>query len=140
MPCMVGYEDAVIVYLIFILQAYFRKGCALYGLGRYEDAVVALLQCLALDSSISSARNYLSKVCFKFINIVMKLINVFSYVDNRHFFSFFIVGAVCYRTHIFQISLGMSNNSKYNVIFRLYNLSKRSKLSNFCCHPFIQQY
>ncbi|VDI39404.1 Hypothetical predicted protein [Mytilus galloprovincialis] len=42
-------------------KAYFRKGRALFGLDQYEDAVVALLQCLALDPSIASAKDYLSK-------------------------------------------------------------------------------
>jgi hypothetical protein len=32
------------------------------GLDRHDEAVVALLQCLALDSSITSAKHYLSKV------------------------------------------------------------------------------
>lgn len=42
-------------------KGYFRRGCALYGLSRYEESVVALLQCLALDSSIDTAKDYLSK-------------------------------------------------------------------------------
>ncbi|KAK6173031.1 hypothetical protein SNE40_016570 [Patella caerulea] len=42
-------------------KGYFRKGCALYGLGKYEDAVISFLQCLALDSSVASARGYLAK-------------------------------------------------------------------------------
>lgn len=42
-------------------KGYFRKGCALYGLGKYEEAVVALLQCLALDTSVDTAKEYLSK-------------------------------------------------------------------------------
>ena len=46
----------------YFFQGYFRKGCALFGLGKYEEAVVALLQCLALDTSIDTAREYLSKV------------------------------------------------------------------------------
>jgi len=45
-----------------VFQGYFRKGCALYGLQQYEDCVVALLQCLALDASIISAKDYLLKV------------------------------------------------------------------------------
>ena len=47
---------------MILFQGYFRKGCALFGLGKYEDSVVALLQCLALDTSIDTAREYLSKV------------------------------------------------------------------------------
>lgn len=43
-------------------KGFFRKGIALYGLGRYEDAVVAYLQCLALDKHVMSAREGLSKV------------------------------------------------------------------------------
>ncbi|CAG5117190.1 unnamed protein product [Candidula unifasciata] len=42
-------------------KGYLRKGCALYGLGRYEEAVVSFLQCLALDQNVSSAKEYLSK-------------------------------------------------------------------------------
>ncbi|XP_071126094.1 LON peptidase N-terminal domain and RING finger protein 1-like isoform X2 [Mytilus edulis] len=48
-------------------KAYFRKGRALFGLDQYEDAVVALLQCLALDPSIASAKDYLSKALHKII-------------------------------------------------------------------------
>ncbi|XP_069131502.1 LON peptidase N-terminal domain and RING finger protein 3-like [Argopecten irradians] len=46
-------------------KGYFRKGCALYGLGRYGDAVVVLLQCLAMDSTINMAKTYLSKALHK---------------------------------------------------------------------------
>ena len=45
-------------------KGYFRRGRALYGLGHYEDAAVAFLQCLALDQKVSSAKEYLSKVFF----------------------------------------------------------------------------
>ncbi|KAL4230189.1 LON peptidase N-terminal domain and RING finger protein 3 [Mactra antiquata] len=51
-------------------KGYFRRGCALYGLGRYEESVVALLQCLALDSSIDTAKDYLSKALH---NIILPL-------------------------------------------------------------------
>lgn len=43
-------------------KGFFRKGLALYGLGRYEEAVIAFLQCLALDKEVTSAKEYLSKV------------------------------------------------------------------------------
>ncbi|XP_033744047.1 LON peptidase N-terminal domain and RING finger protein 3-like [Pecten maximus] len=46
-------------------KGYFRKGCALYGLGRYGDAVVVLLQCLAMDPSVNLAKTYLSKALHK---------------------------------------------------------------------------
>ena len=46
-------------------KGFFRKGSALYGLGQYEDAVIAFLQCLALDKEVSSAKDYLSKVSCK---------------------------------------------------------------------------
>ncbi|KAK7097346.1 LON peptidase N-terminal domain and RING finger protein 3-like isoform X2 [Littorina saxatilis] len=42
-------------------KGFFRKGLALYGLGRYEEAVIAFLQCLALDKEVTSAKEYLSK-------------------------------------------------------------------------------
>ena len=43
-------------------KGFFRKGNALYGLGHYEDAVIAFLQCLALDKEAASVKEYLSKV------------------------------------------------------------------------------
>ena len=49
-------------------KGFFRKGNALYGLGRYEDAVIAFLQCLVLDKEVPSVKEYLTKVsytCFK---------------------------------------------------------------------------
>ncbi|XP_060064809.1 LON peptidase N-terminal domain and RING finger protein 3-like [Ylistrum balloti] len=46
-------------------KGYFRKGCALYGLGQYGDAVVVLLQCLAMDPTINLAKNYLNKALYK---------------------------------------------------------------------------
>ncbi|OWF53763.1 LON peptidase N-terminal domain and RING finger protein 3-like [Mizuhopecten yessoensis] len=49
-------------------KGYFRKGCALYGLGRYGDAVVVLLQCLAMDPTIILAKNYLSKALHKILS------------------------------------------------------------------------
>ncbi|KAH3843339.1 hypothetical protein DPMN_116854 [Dreissena polymorpha] len=51
-------------------KGFFRRGCALYGLGHYEESVVALLQCLALDSSIETAKDYLSKALH---NIILPL-------------------------------------------------------------------
>ncbi|WAR00617.1 LONF3-like protein [Mya arenaria] len=51
-------------------KGYFRRGCALYNLGQYEESVVALLQCLALDSSIETAKDYLSKALH---NIILPL-------------------------------------------------------------------
>ncbi|KAK3597512.1 hypothetical protein CHS0354_041930 [Potamilus streckersoni] len=49
-------------------KGYFRKGTALYGLGHYEEAVVALLQCLALDTSVSTAKLLLSKTLHKILS------------------------------------------------------------------------
>ncbi|CAL1540144.1 unnamed protein product [Lymnaea stagnalis] len=49
-------------------KGYFRKGCAIYGLGCYEDAAVAFLQCLALDQKVSSAKDYLSKALDKILS------------------------------------------------------------------------
>jgi stress-induced-phosphoprotein 1 len=43
-------------------KGFFRKGAALYGLGHYEDSVIAFLQCLTLDKEVTSARDFLSKV------------------------------------------------------------------------------
>ncbi|BFZ24338.1 hypothetical protein BsWGS_27377 [Bradybaena similaris] len=51
-------------------KGYFRKGCALYGLGRYEDAVVSFLQCLALDQKVSSAKEYLSKALDRILSVL----------------------------------------------------------------------
>jgi len=51
-------------------KGYFRKGRALYGLGKYEDAAVAFLQCLALDQKISSAKDYLSKALDKILSVL----------------------------------------------------------------------
>lgn len=42
-------------------KGFFRLGNALYGLGRYEDAVIAFLQCLALDGDILLAKENLSR-------------------------------------------------------------------------------
>lgn len=42
-------------------KGYFHHGCALYELGQVEESVVALLQCLAFDSSIDTAKEYLAK-------------------------------------------------------------------------------
>lgn len=57
-----GFNSCFSLIFFFVLQGYFRRGCALYGLGKYEESVVALLQCLALDTSIETAKEYLSKV------------------------------------------------------------------------------
>ena len=43
-------------------KGHFRKGGALFGMCRYEDAAVCFLQCLALDQKVSSAKDCLSKV------------------------------------------------------------------------------
>ncbi|XP_045203478.1 LON peptidase N-terminal domain and RING finger protein 1-like [Mercenaria mercenaria] len=48
-------------------KGYFRRGCALFGLGSYEESVVALLQCLALDSSVDTAKDYLAKALHNII-------------------------------------------------------------------------
>jgi len=49
-------------------KGYFRKGTSLYGLGKYEDAAVAFLQCLSLDDKVSSAKDYLSKTLDKILS------------------------------------------------------------------------
>ncbi|KAI8798730.1 LON peptidase N-terminal domain and RING finger protein 3 [Biomphalaria glabrata] len=49
-------------------KGYFRKGFAAYGLGKYEDAAVAFLQCLALDQKATSAKDYLSKALDKILS------------------------------------------------------------------------
>lgn len=49
-------------------KGYFRRGRALFGLGHYEDAAVAFLQCLALDQKVSSAKEYLSKTLDKILS------------------------------------------------------------------------
>lgn len=47
-----------------MFQGYFRKGCAQFGMDLFEDAIVSLLQCLALDTEVKAAKDYLSKVNF----------------------------------------------------------------------------
>ncbi|XP_061189367.1 LON peptidase N-terminal domain and RING finger protein 1-like [Saccostrea echinata] len=49
-------------------KGYFRKGCAQFGMNLFEDAVVSLLQCLALDSEVESAKDYLSKSLHKILS------------------------------------------------------------------------
>lgn len=49
-------------------KGYFRKGCAQFGMNLFEDAVVSLLQCLALDSEVQSAKDYLSKSLHKILS------------------------------------------------------------------------
>ncbi|GFR68572.1 LON peptidase N-terminal domain and RING finger protein 3-like [Elysia marginata] len=51
-------------------KGYFRRGRALYGLGHYEDAAVAFLQCLALDQKVSTAKEYLSKALDKILSVL----------------------------------------------------------------------
>lgn len=46
-------------------KGFFRKGTALYELGRYEEAVIAFLQCLALDKEVDLAKECLSKSLHK---------------------------------------------------------------------------
>ena len=53
-----------------MFQAYFRKGSALVGLGRHEEAVLAFLQCLALDPTVSTVRNALAKALHKVLTPV----------------------------------------------------------------------
>ncbi|XP_076467743.1 LON peptidase N-terminal domain and RING finger protein 3-like [Babylonia areolata] len=48
-------------------KGFFRKGTALFELGRYEDAVISFLQCLALDKEVTSARDYLSRALHKIL-------------------------------------------------------------------------
>lgn len=43
-------------------QAYYRRGAALSGLNRHEEACLAFLQCLALDPMIATAKTALAKV------------------------------------------------------------------------------
>ncbi|XP_077984648.1 LON peptidase N-terminal domain and RING finger protein 3-like [Glandiceps talaboti] len=43
-------------------KGHYRKGSALLGLGRNEEAMIAFLQCLVLDPSNTSARKELAKV------------------------------------------------------------------------------
>ena len=45
-----------------MLQGYYRKGAALFGLQRHEESVLAYLQCLALDPGVTLARKALAKV------------------------------------------------------------------------------
>ncbi|KAH9513489.1 LON peptidase N-terminal domain and RING finger protein 3 [Bulinus truncatus] len=49
-------------------KGYFRKGFAMYGLGKYEEAALAFLQCLAIDQKVSSAKDYLSKALDKILS------------------------------------------------------------------------
>ncbi|KAL3879023.1 hypothetical protein ACJMK2_031340 [Sinanodonta woodiana] len=51
-------------------KGYFRKGSALYELGHYEEAVVAMLQCLSLDTSVSTAKVLLSKTLHKILSLL----------------------------------------------------------------------
>lgn len=49
-------------------KGFYRKGVAHYGLGHYEDAVISFMQCLTLDTEVSSARDYLSKCLHKILS------------------------------------------------------------------------
>ncbi|KAL5012931.1 hypothetical protein ScPMuIL_011482 [Solemya velum] len=51
-------------------KAYFRKASALVNQGRYQDAIVSFLQCLALDGSSSYTRTCLSKALHKFFSVL----------------------------------------------------------------------
>ncbi|KAL8562181.1 hypothetical protein ACOMHN_005166 [Nucella lapillus] len=48
-------------------KGFFRKGTALFELAQYEDAIIAFLQCLALDSEVTSARDFLSRALHKIL-------------------------------------------------------------------------
>lgn len=49
-------------------KGYFRKGCSQFGLNLFEDAVVSLLQCLALDSEVQAAKDFLAKSLHKILS------------------------------------------------------------------------
>nr|KAG5687268.1 hypothetical protein BaRGS_010255 [Batillaria attramentaria] len=49
-------------------KGFYRKGVALYGLGLYEDAVIAFMQCLALDKEVTTAKDLLSKCLHKILS------------------------------------------------------------------------
>ena len=47
------------------VQGYYRKGAALSGLQRHSDAMIAYLECLTLDASITAVQTALKKVSLK---------------------------------------------------------------------------
>ena len=63
-------------------KGYYRKGAALYGMSRYEDAAVAFLQCLALDQKVTSAKDQLSKVPFCNFIFMFVLILLYDFCAN----------------------------------------------------------